>query len=319
MPTPHGRHLAALCALWIAGRVAMLMADPVVAAAIDLAFIPCAAWPLWGVLRQAGNRRNLLLIVFLALLSVVNGLFHAANLGWIAVSPTLAIQTAILIVVMVETVIGGRVIPVFTKKNTVSGSQPAMRPQLDRVALDRVALDRVALALVALTAIAWLCRFPGDVIAIVAVLAAGAQSLRLASWTPQRSWRHPLLWILHLSYAWIPLGLVLIALTALHIVPESSAFHALAIGAMAGLIIGMLTRTALGHTGRPLQAGRREVAMYVLIQIGAVARLCANITSLDIRASALLAATLCWTCAFLLYLLVYGPYLLHARIDGKEG
>jgi uncharacterized protein involved in response to NO len=143
--------------------------------------------------------------------------------------------------------------------------------------------------------------------------------LRLAGWQPQRTLGVPLLWILHLSYAWIPVGFLLLALAALHVVSASAAFHALAVGSMAGLIIGMMTRTALGHTGRPLKAGAAEIAMYWLIQLGALARLCAALGPDAARAACLAAAALAWSCAFTLYVAVYGPRLWQARIDGKEG
>jgi uncharacterized protein involved in response to NO len=129
----------------------------------------------------------------------------------------------------------------------------------------------------------------------------------------------PLLWILHLSYAWIPLGFILLGLAALGWGAASTAFHALAVGSMAGLIIGMMTRTTLGHTGRKLKAGRSETAMYVLIQSGAVARVLAAFVPMQWRGPALVLSGVCWCVAFMLYLAVYAPYLWRPRIDGKAG
>lgn len=306
--TPRGTHLAALCGLWLAGRAAMLVATPLVAAIFDLLFIPFAAWPLYRVLKQSGNRRNLFLIGLLGLLAVANAVYHLANLGWIDVPATRAVQAAILIVVVIETAIGGRVIPVFTA-NTVLGSKPVINPTL----------DRMALALVGLTGICWTLGFSGWPVALLASVAACTQVARLAGWKPHRTLHHPLLWILHVSYAWIPLGLFLMALAALGVVSSSTAFHALAVGSTAGLIIGMLTRTALGHTGRPLRAGRKEIAMYLLVQGGAVARLCANIDQTGSRDTMLVIAALSWSLAFIVYVVVYGPYLTRPRLDGQEG
>ncbi|MFZ3289192.1 MAG: NnrS family protein, partial [Telluria sp.] len=129
----------------------------------------------------------------------------------------------------------------------------------------------------------------------------------------------PLLWILHLSYAWIPVGFVLLALAELGMVGASAPFHALAVGSTAGLIIGMMTRTTLGHTGRALKAGRSEVAMYWLIQLGALARLSAAVGPDSLQRASLLAATVCWTLAFTLFAVVYAPYLWRARLDGRDG
>jgi uncharacterized protein involved in response to NO len=95
--------------------------------------------------------------------------------------------------------------------------------------------------------------------------------------------------------------------------------HVLAVGALAGLILGMITRTALGHTGRPLAAGRSETAMYVLLQLGVLVRLVAALSPDGARNVALVGAAVLWSAAFVLYLFVYGPYLARPRIDGREG
>jgi uncharacterized protein involved in response to NO len=159
---------------------------------------------------------------------------------------------------------------------------------------------------------------PGPLVAALAAATAVSLAIRLIGWKPWATWRVPLLWILHLSYAWIVVGFLLLAAAELGALPISAALHALTVGSMAGLIIGMITRTALGHTGRPLKAGSAETTMYVLVQVGAVARLCAALAP-AVREHALLAATLCWSAAFLLYLAVYGPYLYRTRIDGRDG
>jgi uncharacterized protein involved in response to NO len=308
LPTPRGRHLALLALVWVAGRVAMLGAPPLAAALVDGVFLPLAAWPLYRVLRQSGNKRNLFLVVLLGLLTAANALFHAATLGWLAVSPVTPVHGAILVIVMIESVIGGRVIPMFTT-NGAPGSKPVVRPRH----------DQIALALSAGASLAWVVAAPAPLTAGLFLLAACAVALRLAGWQSQRTLRVPLLWILHLSYAWIPLGFVLLGLAALGIGAASTGFHALAVGSMAGLIMGMMTRTTRGHTGRVMAAGRSEPVMFLLIQAGAVARVAAAFVPPDWRNPALLASGACWSAAFLLFLIVYTPYLLQARIDGKEG
>jgi len=306
--TPRRGHLAALAALWLAGRIAMLWAPPALAAIVDLLFLPAAAWPMYRVLQRSGNKRNLFLIGLLGLLTLVNAVFHAAVLGWLALPPASAIQAAILIVVMIESVIGARVIPGFTN-NGAPGTKTIVHPKL----------DRISIALTAAASLSWVGGLPAAAIAGLAGAAACSQLLRLGGWKPHRTLHEPLLWILHLSYAWIPIGFFLIALSALHVVSSSAAFHALAVGSTAGLIMGMMTRTSLGHTGRPLRAGRSEVVMYLLIQAGAVARVCAAIDTSGMRLSVLVFAAVCWSAAFLLFVIVYGPYLYRARLDGREG
>lgn len=308
LDTPRGLPLALLALLWIGGRVAMLVADPVTAAVVDCLFLPVAAVPLYLVLKRAGNKRNLFLILLLALLAAANIAYHCALLGGIALSPLVPVEGAILVIVLLESVIGARVIPGFTK-NTLPGVAPLVNPKR----------DRVSVALIVLTAVSWIIGLPGPLVAALAAATGLSLLIRLLGWKPWRTWRVPLLWILHLSYAWIVVGFFLLALAALGVVGSSAAFHALTVGSMAGLIIGMLTRTALGHTGRPLKAGRAETTMYVLVQLGALLRLCAALAPPAWREHALLSAAACWSAAFLLYLAVYGPYLFRARIDGRDG
>ncbi|PHV15238.1 hypothetical protein CSQ90_19670 [Janthinobacterium sp. BJB303] len=308
LPTPRGGALMALVGLWLAGRVAMLCFPGVAAALVDWVFLPLAAWPLYQVLRRSGNTRNLFLVGLLALLALANGLFHAAVLGWLPLSLFMPVQAAIFIIVLIESVIGARVIPMFTR-NGAPGSTPVASPQR----------AMIAVACMAAAAIAWLAGAPGAVTAPLALCAAAVSLANLLAWQPQRTVRVPLLWILHLSYAWIGIGFALLAAASLHLLPASAAFHALTVGSMAGLIIGMMTRTTLGHTGRPLQGGRSEAGMYWLIQLGALARLLAAVGPAPLLMPALLAAGLCWTLAFVLYAVVYAPYLWRARVDGREG
>lgn len=307
LDTPRGLPLALIALLWIAGRVAMLVAPAPIAAVVDILFLPVAAVPLYLVLKRANNKRNLFLILLLALLTLANVLYHCALAGAIALSPLTPVEGAIFVIVLLESIIGARVIPTFTKN-----ALPGVAPVVD------IKRDRVSVVLIVLAAAAWLLGLPGPLAAALATATAVSLAIRLIGWKPWTTWRVPLLWILHLSYAWIVVGFLLLAAAELGALPVSAALHALTVGSMAGLIIGMITRTALGHTGRPLKAGSAETTMYVLVQVGAVARLCAALAP-AVREHALLAATLCWSAAFLLYLAVYGPYLCRARIDGRDG
>ena len=308
LPTPDGGRLAALALLWLAGRAAMLLAPGVPALLVDGLFLPLCAVAFGRVLVQARSKRNYPVCGILALLSLANLLFHAAANGWIALSPLAPVHGAILLVTVLEAVIGGRVIPMFTR-NGAPGSQP----------VSVAWRDKASMALLAATALAWVAGAPAAATALCAFAAAALNAARLLGWAPLATLRTPLLWVLHLAYAWIVAGLLLLGFAALGIGSASSAFHALAVGGMSGLIIGMITRTALGHTGRLLRATRAESAMYLLLQAGAVGRLCANLLPAGWRDAALLASALAWTAAFLLYLLVYAPYLSQARIDGREG
>jgi uncharacterized protein involved in response to NO len=129
----------------------------------------------------------------------------------------------------------------------------------------------------------------------------------------------PILWVLHLAYAWLPVAFVLLALAQLGLVGVSAGVHALAVGATGGLIIGMITRTARGHTGRPLRASRLEVAAYALVAGAAVLRVGLPLVAPQHQVPGLIAAALAWSAAFGLYLIVFAPWLLSPRLDGKDG
>lgn len=305
--TPRGNTLAAIALLWLAGRAAMFWGSPAFGAMVDVLFLPVAAWPMYRVLQRSGNTRNMILIALLALLAAANAAFHGARLGWLAISPLAPVHAAIVIVVVIETVIGGRIIPNFTA-NAVPGTKPVINART----------DKAALVLTAAAGLAWMAGIAGTAGALVSIAAALAQAVRLAGWKPLATLRNPLLWIMHASYAWIPVGFALLAMSQLGLVAASAAVHVLGVGAIAGLIVGMITRTALGHTGRPLKAGAPETAMYVLIQLGVLLRLAAALAP-AVRDAALIGAAVCWSSAFLAYLFIYAPYLVRARIDGKEG
>ncbi|MFZ6649302.1 NnrS family protein [Undibacterium sp. TJN25] len=309
--TLRGRPLALLAALWIAGRLAMAWLPAPLAAVVDLAFIPCAAWPLYVVIKKSGNTRNLPLLGLLTLLFLANTVFHATRLAYLDISPILCIHAAILLVTLLEIEMAGRVIPGFTA-NALPGSSPVINPRL----------NKAALILAAAASVAWMLHIPAYAAAPLALCAAVAQAWRLSGWKPWKTGRQPLLWILHLSYGWIAIGFLLLGMAELGgatLGVSSTAFHVLAVGAMSGLILGMTTRTALGHTGRLLKVNFREITMYLLLQAGTMARICANIPATGHRTLALLLAAACWSAAFLLYLVVYVPYLLNPRLDGREG
>ena len=305
--TPRGRTLAAIAGLWVAGRAAMLCAPPVWGAAVDALFLPVAAWPLYRVLKQSGNRRNMFLVVLLGLLALCNAVYHAAALGWAHIDPLKPVHAAIMLIVVIEIAIGGRVIPMFTR-NAVPDARPVQDARR----------DRWALVLTVLAGAAWTFGLEARLTASLALFAAVGQGARLIGWQPWRAWKNPLLWILHVSYFWIPFGFALLALSELGYIAASAALHVLTVGALAGLVMGMITRTALGHTGRALRAGRGEIEMFVLVQAAVVLRFGAAVLPAW-RDAGLVLATICWSAAFLVYLAVYVPYLTAARADGRAG
>lgn len=306
--TPRGATLAVMAAIWLAARLAALGAPYAVYALLDALLLPWVAGVLLRVLWKSGNRRNLPLGAVVVLLASSNLAFHAATLGWFSIDPLRALHAGLALIVTIECVIAGRVIPAFTM-SALPGRQLQTPPWL----------ERAALATTALSLAAWVLLPVNPVTAAGLSLAALLHTLRLWHWQPWRTKARPILWVLHMAYAWLPLGFALLAAAQMGFVSTSAGIHALAVGATAGLIIGMITRTARGHTGRPLKASRLEVTAYLLVLAAAVVRVALPMLAPAFAADALIAAAVAWALAFTLYLWRFGPWLVASRLDGKDG
>ena len=156
-------------------------------------------------------------------------------------------------------------------------------------------------------------------IASLALIVAVAHAARLYLWQPWRTVATPLVWILHAAYGWIVISLALRSVAALGLIAESLAVHALTIGAIGGMTIGMMTRTARGHTGRPLLADDFDTACFILVQLGALVRVGGGIFFRDYYVATVIVSGTCWSAAFALYAVRYWPVLSRIRIDGKPG
>jgi uncharacterized protein involved in response to NO len=212
------------------------------------------------------------------------------------------------VVLFIMAVMAGRVVPMFTN-NGVRGAQATRHPLVEKLALGTL------LALL----VTDLLPLPGALLAALAALACAAHLTRWALWQPWTTWRTPLVWVLHAAYLWIPVHLALRAAGALGLVSSSLATHALMVGAAGGLIIGMMTRTARGHTARPLRADRADVACYLLVLAAALVRVGLPLLQPAWQVGAVLASAALWSAGFGLYALRYAPVLLRPRLDGRPG
>ncbi|HEY6134491.1 MAG TPA: NnrS family protein [Rubrivivax sp.] len=306
--TPRGAPLAALALLWLAARVAAVLAPYAVYAVLDLLLLPLVAAVLVELLLRARNRRNLPLGLILVLLALANLAFHLAVMGVLDVPPVRALHAGLALIVMIECVIAGRVIPAFTMS-----ALPGLKLQVPR------GLEMAALASTAVALALWVLAPPGAATAVAFTAAAALHALRWWQWQPLRTRRRPILWVLHAAYAWLPIGFALLALAQVGAVGVSVGVHALAVGATGGLIIGMMTRTARGHTGRPLRASWLEVAAYLLVAGAGVLRVGFSLLAPQHQVLWLVAAAVAWSAAFGIYLIVFGPWLVTTRLDGKDG
>jgi uncharacterized protein involved in response to NO len=295
-------------ALWAAARVTGVTGPYAVHAVLDLLLLPLVAAVLGTLFVRARSHRNLPLVAMLTLMTLANLAFHLSALGVIDVPALRAVIAGLALVVLIETVIAGRVVPLFTK-NATPGLSLRVRPHLERVTL---VLTAVALA--------WWVFVPGTPVGAALLAAAAALHLhRQWQWRPRATFGRPILWILHAAYVWIPIGFALLAAGDAGWVAPSLGVHALAVGATSGLIVGMMTRTARGHTGRPLQASKPEVLAYVLVIAAAMLRVLVPLAAPSLYVPALVAAAFAWSAAFALYLWVFAPWLASTRADGKDG
>lgn len=312
-PTPSGRTLMALALLWLAGRVLVLTPWTAAAALANVAFPWAAAWFLGRALVAGGNRRNYFFVALLALLGVLAALVHAASwLGLQSRGPA-ALQIGLDVVLLIMTIMAGRVIPMFTN-NGVAGADASSHPLLEQAAVGSV------LALLAFDTLqaAGLAP-PSGLLTLLAAGAAAVHAARLWRWQPWKTFHTPLVWVLHLACAWIPLHLLLRAGAAAALLPSGPATHALTTGAIGLLTLAMMTRSARGHTGRPLRADRIDVASYLLVALAALLRVLPPLLWPAALVDAALWSALAWSAGWALFALHYGPWLCRARLDGRPG
>jgi uncharacterized protein involved in response to NO len=296
-----GWPLGSLVLLWLLGRAAVAFSawtGPLLAAAADLAFLVAFAAVVGREIVAGRNWRNLPVLIALALLVAANAMIHAGAFDypdWEAAGKRLAIS----VVVMLISLIGGRIIPSFTTnwlRKREADALPAAFGSFDRATL---ATSIVALA-------AWVIVDRNDVPGALLILAAAVHAVRLARWRGTATTREPLLWILHLGYAWLPAGLLLLGGAAWAPSLATTAIHALTVGAMGTMILAVMTRASLGHTKRALTAGRGTLAVYVLVLVAAVARVIAPFLETGYAAALDLAGS-AWIAAFALFVALYLP------------
>lgn len=313
-PKLTGRGLAGLAAVWVVARFAMLAPDgpgvPVVAA-LDLAFLAALALRTAWQVRAARNWRNLPMVAGPIALLAGNALMHAEAAGLLPGAAEAGVELGLLTIVLMIGLIGGRIIPAFTRNWLLNtGRAGALPAEPDR-------FDAAVLVLTAGTVALWLAAEDAAVTGAAAGLVAAGHLVRLGRWQGWRTGAEPLVWVLHLGYLWVPVGFALMAASVLApaTVPKATVLHAFGTGAMATMMLAMMTRATLGHTGRPLAADRATTAIYVLITAAALSRLVAALAPGTYQLGLGLSGA-AWILAFAIYLAAYAPMLCGRRRDG---
>jgi len=306
-PTPSGLALAALVLVWLAGRVVMLVGaalPPWLVAVVDVAFLPLVALALARPLLAAKDRRNYAFVPLLLALACIGVLFHAGDAATTRATMTASVSMIVLFLV----VMGGRVIPFFTRN-----ALPDARVRTPAWLAWSAVITTAALVPGHLVV-------PGPVVDALALVAGALNLARVCLWDTPKTLGNPLLWVLHLGYAFIGVGLVLQGVAPwAHDVLGTTPTHALTVGALGTLVLGMMARVSLGHTGRPLVAPRPVAVSFGLILVAALVRVVPPIVSPALAVPALVVSGSVFAIAFGVFVVVYAPILTRPRVDGAPG
>lgn len=295
-----GAPLAGLVLLWCAGRVAMWVSADLgaeLSLVLDVAYLAALGGCIANEIFAGRNWRNLPVLGVLVALVAANVLFHLPALG-LAETGELAVRLAVMAVILLITLIGGRIVPSFTRnwfaKNDGPEIASPMRP-----------FDLATIAVTLAAALLW-AALPGGPVAGGALAAAGVLNLaRLARWKGWRTCAEPLVAVLHLGYFWLGAGLVLLGAALLGLpVSRTAGLHVLTMGAMGTMVLAVMTRAILGHTGRGLHAGPGTVAIYGLVTAAIAGRVVFEAAP---SAGLLWLAAGAWSTAFLAFVWFYAP------------
>lgn len=311
-----GARLMALVAVWVVERIVVspfVDLPDALALPLEIAFLPTLAVALVVPLIRAKKMANAVFLLFLSVLFAADLLFHGQVHGLIGDLPFDSLRLALNMVLLMVVIIGGRIIPAFTQNALHQLGRPAQTAAPSW--LNAAAVSVVALVVIA-DVFAQDSIFSGLLAAVAALLLLG----RLAHWQGHRTLDVPLLWVLHLGYGWIVVALALKALwllTANHW--AINWMHALNSGAFGTMILAVMTRAALGHTGRALEASKAIAVAYFLVSFAAATRVWGTVALPAYFWNSIYVAGGLWVTGFAIYLVVYCPVLLGPRADGKPG
>lgn len=307
-PTPTGATLAGIVALWLAARVLIFTPWSVAVAVTNVAFSLAVAAGIGVPLWQARNQRNYFFVGLMVLISAALLLFHLSELDVITLPAWAGVQFGIDVVLLVIAAVAGRVVPIYTNK-AVPGAQARRSQNVERLAMGGLF---VLLA-------ADLFQLSGAVLIVLILALAIVHGWRLFLWDFRSALRVPLLWVLYVAYAWIPVHFVLRATYEAGWVARPLAVHAFTIGTIGGLTMGMMIRTARAHTGRALQADGYDIACCVLLAVAAVMRVFWPMIQPQFHVQSTVYSGALWSAAFVLFVLRHGSALVRPRLDGQPG
>jgi uncharacterized protein involved in response to NO len=302
--------LTLLALLWLAGRLVVWWSgglDPVLVAVIDLAFLPVLAAKIALQLARRPKPQNMVVLLLIAMIWAGNLMVH---LDWTGATPGSAaagLRLGLLTIAAMIAIIGGRVIPAFTRN--------AMRQRGRETGLphSRGKVEVAGIASAILLPLVVAAGAPDQLVAAIALVTGAAQAVRLAGWSSRWTLGQPILWSLHLGFAMLALGYLALAAAMAGWIDEVGALHLLGIGAIGGMTLAMMSRAALGHTGRPLVVARPVAWAYGLVGLAALIRAVGAEAAPGWYDWAMLVSGALWLLAYVLFVAVYWPILTRPR------
>ena len=303
-----GRELMFLFALWLVGRAVMAIPSlaPLISAIVDGAFLLTVAGLVWREIAATGGWSLAPMGGLITLYAIANISFHVLALS--GAESDLPVRMALALIMVLLALIGGRVTPNFTREFLAAQDKAEQPAPFSR-------FDGVSIVLVAIAAVAWTVQPEATATGVMLVTAGFVNLGRLLRWHGWATWREPLVLALHLGYGWLAISLLILGGAILGMgLPKEDAVHALTTGAVGVMTLAVMTRASLGHTGRPRHAGPMTVFIYVLVTLGAILRIFGPTT--DLPATLVLGlAAVGWSGAYVLFVLVYGPFLLRPSLE----
>ncbi|MCK5360516.1 MAG: NnrS family protein [Gammaproteobacteria bacterium] len=311
--TAKGSVLLLLASLWMLARLVPFFPASIpywLVAVIDIAFLPAVALALMPLLLKTKNYRNLIFIGILLVLAVINVFFHIGVAGFIENGQRYALYAAVYVILLLISIMGGRVIPFFIERGLDGDFKRRSFPLI----------DTSSSLLLLLLGVLHTADFTGAGVAVIALIAAVLHLIRLLGWYGKGVWRVPLLWVLVMAYGWIVVGLFLMALSMYGLLSTSLALHALTIGGIGLMTMGMMVRVSMGHSGRKLYAPAFMATAFAAINIAVIVRVFLPLV-LPAKAypSLVLISALIWAMAFSIFVVKMAPIYLSPRADGRPG
>ena len=311
-----GVSLLGLFLLWLAGRVVLLLPvllNEYVIILIDLSFLPAVAYILGKPLFKIKQYRNLFFVPLLVLFTVANIEMYLAKLGLVNMTVSQAAYASVILMAVLMSVMAGRVVPMFTANGTKTAKVLPL-PWLEKLATGSLALITALLLLQPLFTV------PAFVFGSLFLLSGGCQAIRWFRWKPWITLGVPLLWSIHGAMFFIWVGLFTVGMSYFMVVPfVSHLWHLITVGGMGGLILAMISRVSLGHTGRKLQPPKAMFWGLLSIFIAAIIRVIGPIFWMQYYITFINLSIVFWLIAFGLFAYHYAPMLIKPRVDGRPG